>query len=302
MRLIFMGTPEIAVNSLKELAKNYDVIAVYSQPDRPAGRGKKLIKPAVKIAAENLGIEVFQPESLKKEDNTELLKSLKPDIIVVMAYGQILSKKVLEIPKFGCINIHASLLPFYRGAAPIQWAIINGEKETGVTIMKMDIGLDTGDMIYKLKIQIEEKDNALTLHEKISDLGAKAIIEALPNILNNTAVYEKQPKEFTYAPMLTKEMGEIDWNQNSEDIINKIRGMYIWPVAYTKDSENILKIYEARKANGIGKPGEVIEKEKRLIIGTKNGSIEILKIQPPTKKVMDAKAFLLGNKIGDYLC
>jgi len=295
-----MGTPEIAVNSLKEIAKKYNVVAVYSQPDRPAGRGKKLIKPAVKIAAEELSIEVFQPNKLK--DDLENLKNLNPDIVVVMAYGQILSQAALNIPKFGCINIHASLLPLYRGAAPIQWAIINGEKETGVTIMKMDKGLDTGDMIYKLSISIEENDNALSLHEKIGDLGAKAIAYALPSILDGTATYEKQPEEYTYAPMLTKEMGQIDWNKTSEEIINQIRGQFIWPISYINDGENVLKIYEAKKADFIGKPGEVLQKSKKLIIATKDGSIEILKIQPPTKKVMDASAFLLGNTIGDFLC
>lgn len=301
MKIVFMGTPEFAVPTLEALADNgHNIKLVITQPDKKQGRGKKVQSSPIKIKAQDLGIEVFQPKNVNSIESIEKLKVINPDIIIVVAYGQILKEEILKLPKYGCINVHASLLPYYRGAAPINWAIINGEKKSGVTIMYMDKGLDTGDMILKKEIDIDYNDNAKDLHDKLKYLGANALIEALVDIESGKVTREKQNNEIaTYAPMLDKKIGLIDWNQNGERIRNLVRGINPWPGAYFIYNNEKVKIFEVELIDKLSNEiGKIVKVDKDgIIINAKDKSVIIKEIQFPGKKRMKVEEFLKGNSI-----
>ena len=301
MNIVFMGTPDFAVESLKELIKNHNVLAVISQPDKPKGRGKKLVNTPIKQFALDNGIEkIYQPEKIKDEEFIKQLESLNPDLFVVVAYGQILSEKVLNIPKYGCIHVHGSLLPKYRGAAPIQWSIINGEEKTGVTIMYMEKGLDSGDMILKEEVVIDKKETYKTLHDKMSIVGARALIKAIELIETGKVDAKKQDhSQATYAPMITKEMGHINWDNTSKDIINLIRGINPMPMAYTIYKDEIFKVSEAEEVLGYdGKIGEIVSIEKEgFVVKTKDTSVIIKEMQAKGGKRMKTSDYLRGHSI-----
>ena len=244
MRIVFMGTPEFAVPCLRDLIANkHEIAAVVTQPDKAKGRGNKLALPPVKVLANESGIPVYQPVKIKTGEFTEILKSVAPEVIIVVAFGQLLSQEILDIPPHGCINVHASILPKYRGAAPINWCIINGDKTTGVTTMYMDKGLDTGDIILKREIQIGADENAGELHDRLSELGASALSETIELLISGKI--ERIPQnneEATYAPIMTKELGRIDWSKDASDVRNLIRGTYPWPGAFSSYNGKIFKI------------------------------------------------------------
>ncbi len=301
MNIVFMGTPDFAVETLKKLIEKHNVIAVISQPDKPKGRGKKLVHTPVKQFALDNGIEkIYQPEKIRDENFVKELESLNADLFVVVAYGQILPESVLNIPKYSCINVHGSLLPKYRGAAPIQWSIINGEEKTGVTIMYMEKGMDTGDMILKEEIIIEPTETYKTLHDKMSIVGADALIKTLDLIESGSVTPEKQnDEEATYAPMITKEMGHIDWNNSSKDIINLIRGINPMPMAYTIYKDETFKISQAEEILGYdGNIGEIVDVTKDgFIVKTKDSSIIIKEMQAKGGKRMKTSDYLRGHTI-----
>lgn len=305
MNIVFMGTPDFAVESLKKIYESgHNILAVVSQPDKPSGRNMKLMPTPVKEYAESKNIKVYQPEKIRKDEELyETLKSLKPDVIVVVAFGQILPQKILDIPKYGSVNVHGSLLPKYRGAAPIQWAIISGEKVTGITTMYMDAGMDTGDMIQKAEVKIEDDDNFGTLYEKMKVKGGELIVQTLEKIADGVAPRVKQPDDFTLAPMIEKTLGNIDWNNNSEDIRNLVRGLNPIPGAYTNIEAQKMKIWRVEFSNMEKTdemlPGMVIKADKKegLLISTKDGILDIAEIQLPNSKRMLAKEYLNGHDI-----
>lgn len=300
MRILFMGTPDFAVGSLEALVKEgFDVAAVVSQPDKPKGRGHKLMPTAVKQAAQSYGIPVYQPEKIKNGELNEILDKIQPDLIVVAAYGKILPSYIINYPKFGCINVHASLLPKYRGAAPIQWAIINGEKETGVTIMKMDEGLDTGDMLYWEKTQIKEYETAQELFDRLSQIGAEALVKTIKNIDSITPVPQNHD-EYTYAPMISREVGKINWNNSADEISRLICGLNSWPLAYTTYKGEPLKIVTAKIAQGSeGVPGQIlsIDKGKGMKVSTGNGVLYIETAQFFGSKKMKVEDYARGHEV-----
>ncbi len=306
MNIVFMGTPDFAVESLKRIYESgHNIKAVISQPDRKAGRGMNIMPTPEKEYAISKNLTVYQTEKIKKDrELIEKIKELKPDVIVVVAFGQILSKEILDIPKYGSINVHGSLLPKYRGAAPIQWSIINGDEVTGITTMYMDAGMDTGDMIQKFELNIDEDDTYGTLYEKMKVLGGKAIIETLEKVADGTAHREKQSDDFTVAPMIEKEMGEIDWNKSSRDIRNLIRGFNPMPGAYTvmKDGAK-MKVWMAEYSD-ISSTDEVlpgtfiiVDSKKGLYVKTGDGVLELTEIQMPNLKRMSAKEYLRGHTL-----
>lgn len=304
MKVVFMGTPEFAATALKELIKSHEITAVITQPDKPAGRGKKISFPPVKEVAAANNINVYQPQKIKDKAFITQLSALNADIFVVAAYGQILSKEILDMPKYGSVNIHASLLPKYRGAAPIQWAIINGERETGITIIQMDEGIDTGAMILAESIPIDSNETGESLHNKLADLGGYTILKALKLIEAGSLRPTVQDDTLsTYAPMLKKETGRIDWTKSAEEIERLIRGLYPWPSAFSHCTGfGIVKIIKAAcipyNTNEI--PGGTIidiDRKKGLIVATGHNALLIEKIQIRGKKAMDVPAFLLGNEI-----
>lgn len=303
MRIIYMGTPDFAVPTLEALIQSkHEVIAVITQPDKPKGRGKAMQFPPVKEKALEYGIPVYQPVKVREPAFIEQMKEWEPDAIVVAAFGQLLPKAVLDLPRYGCINVHASLLPKYRGAAPIQWVIINGEKETGITTMFMDVGLDTGDMLKKTVIPIAEKETGESLHDKLAVLGGPLMLETLEELENGTAVRIKQEDEQScYAKMLTKSLGNIDWSQPAIQIERLIRGLNAWPSAYTKWEDKTLKIWAADVVEGNKEgavAGEVVEKQKKaLIVQTGEGQLSLKEVQLQGKKRMDIDAFLRGYPI-----
>lgn len=316
MRIVFMGTPDFSVPALKALVEaGHQVIAVVTQPDKPKGRGKEVQMTPVKIQAMEYGIPVYQPAKVREASFVEVLKGLEADVYVVIAFGQILPKAVLELPKYGCINIHASLLPKYRGAAPIQWCVIDGERETGITTMMMDVGLDTGDMLEKAVISIEEKETGGSLHDKLSMAGGDLILSTLKKLEEGTLVRTPQTDEGTcYAKMLTKSLGDIDWNQGAVSIERLIRGLNPWPSAYTMWNGKTIKIWAAdviagREAadflseSGVPAetgtaPGTVVCSDKRgLVVCTGGGLLSIRELQMEGKKRMDTPAFLRGYPI-----
>jgi methionyl-tRNA formyltransferase len=302
MKIVFMGTPEFAVPSLEKLAEEFEVLAVFTQPDKPKGRGKKLSMSEVKEAALKLGIPVYQPVNLKKDEALiQLLKDMAPDFIVVVAYGQILSKEVLDIPKYGCINLHASLLPKYRGAAPINWAVIRGEKVSGNTTMLMDVGLDTGDMLLKSEVAISESMTAGELHDILMEDGAGLLAETLRGIPEGKIRPEKQDHwDGFYASMLNKEMAAIDWKKSSREIHNLIRGLNPWPVAYTRYKGEVMKIYssEVLESGAASAPGTIEEVSKEGIrVSCGEGQLLIRKVQFPGGKPLEVSEYIKGHRI-----
>ena len=300
MRIIFMGTPEFACPTLQKLLdRGEDVIAVVTQPDRPKGRGQQTLPPPVKVLAEKHGIPVMQPLKVRVPEVVESIRALAPDLIVVVAFGQILPKSLLDIPRHGCINVHASLLPRWRGAAPLNWCIINGETETGVTTMMMDVGLDTGDMLVKKSTSIDSDENTQSLHDRLSVVGAEALSETLDLLKAGKLVREKQDDALTcYAPMLKKEDGLIDWSREPQAIRNLVRGMTPWPGAFSFLDGKMLKIYRVGTAGGEGTPGSVIRAGREgLEVACSGGSIVIEELQLEGKKRLHAGDFLAGYKI-----
>ena len=295
-----MGTPDFAVPSLKKLIeKGYDVKLVVTQPDKPAGRGKKITPPPVKVVAEKAGIPVYQPEKVK--ENSELKKKLleiEPDLIVVAAYGKILPEWLLNLPKHGTINVHASLLPKYRGASPIQWALLNGEEETGVTIMKVIPELDAGDIISQKRVKIEKEDNAKTLHDKLSEVGAELLVETIPlYISGKLKPVPQREEEATYCPQIKKEMGKIEWSESAEKIFNKIRAFTPWPSAYTTFRGKRVKILKAEPVEGSGRPGEVIKAGRELTVATGKGALRIERLRPEGRKEISGEEFVRGYRV-----
>ena len=300
LRIIFMGTPQFAVPTLQMLLdRGEEVVAVVTQPDRPKGRGQQTQPPPVKELAVQHGIPVIQPLKVRVPEVIEEIRSYAPDLIVVIAFGQILPKALLDIPRHGCINVHASLLPRYRGAAPLNWCIINGERETGITTMMMDVGLDTGDMLLKRAIPIDPDEDASSLHDRLSLLGAETMAATLDLLARGELVPEKQDDSLScYAPMLKKELGEIDWQQEPRTIKNLVRGVTPWPGAYTRLDGKTLKIFRTRTADGSGTPGTVLQAGKNgLEVACTGGSLVIEELQLEGKKRMTASDFLAGYKI-----
>lgn len=300
MRVIFMGTPDFATGTLEEIVlAGHEVVGVVTQPDKPKGRGKTLMPTPVKEVAMKYELPVYQPKKVREPEFVEILSSLKPDVMVVAAFGQIISKEILEMPKYGCINVHASLLPAYRGAAPIQWAVINGEKESGVTIMQMDEGIDTGDMIEKVVVPIAEDETGGSLFEKLSQAGAKLCVKVLKDLEEGKVVREKQPEESTtpYAKMIDKKMGAINWENSAKEIEQLIRGLNPWPSAYTKLQGKTLKIWRAAVLfeDSNDAPGQVVQVTKdSIVVQTGHGLLKILELQLEGKKRMDTASFLRG--------
>lgn len=310
MRIVFMGTPDFAVGSLQALCESgkHEILAVVTQPDRPKGRGNKLLRTPVKEYALEQGLTVYQPQKVKTPEFVELLHELQPELIVVAAFGQFLSKEILELPKYGCINVHASLLPKYRGAAPIQYAIIKGEKESGVTIMQMDIGMDTGAMLDKVVVPIEENTTMGELHDALREQGAALLLQVIDKIATGTAVAEPQDNEqATYATLLDRSMEHIDWSKTAQDVHNLIRGFNPAPSTFTKlPNGKSLKIWGSKMTDksSAAAAGTVIETGKHsFFVACGEGVLEITEVQPESKKRMPAQVFLNGRGVqeGDLL-
>lgn len=313
MKIIFMGTPDFAKESLEALYNaKYEILAVVTNPDRPKGRGMKMIASPVKEFALEKGIKIYQPEKVRNnEEFISEIKALKPDVICVVAYGKILPKEILEIPSKGCINVHGSLLPKYRGAAPIQWAVLNGDKKTGVTTMYMDVGMDTGDMILKQETQIGEDETTGELWERLSKIGGDLLVKTLKEIENKTAPRIKQGDDFTMAPMLDKSMAKIDWeNKTALEIKNLVRGLNPIMGAYTFLDGKKIKFWKVDVAKDIFadgdmefmKNGTVIVSDKRdgIYIKTKDGILKVLEVQGENAKKMPIQDYLRGNQINEF--
>ena len=305
MKILFMGTPDFAVPCLDILIKEgHNICGVVTQPDKPRGRGHKMTPPPVKVCAEENNIPVFQPETLKNEAFLQELKDLNPDVIIVVAYGKILPEYILNYPKHGCINVHGSLLPKYRGAAPIQWSIINGETETGITTMYMEKGLDTGDMIFKSSTPISHEDTYETLHDKLSQMGADLIAKTVAAAAEGELPREKQDDELScYAPMISKETGHINWSEPSDKILNLIRGLNPFPGSYTMYGDEVLKIYHASK--GQPRSGEcgkfsVVDKCFEVICGD-GCTIIVDEIQFKGGKRMSVPGYLNGHSVDESI-
>ena len=314
MKILFMGTPDFAKESLEAVYNaNYEILGVVTNPDKPKGRGMKMIASPVKQFAEQIGLKVYQP--IKVRNNPEFIeeiKSLAPDVICVVAYGKILPKELLEIPKLGCINVHGSLLPEYRGAAPIQWAVLNGDKKTGITTMYMDVGMDTGDMILKEEVEIGEDETTGELWDRLSKIGGELLVKTLQQIEQGTAPRTKQGEKFTMAPMLDKQMAKIDWEEKSaSEIKNLVRGLNPIMGAYTFLNEKKIKFWKVAIATnkeimadgmGILRNGTVIVSDPRdgLFIKAKDGIIKVLEIQGENAKRMPISDFLRGNPINEF--
>ena len=301
MKIVFMGTPDFAVPSLEALIEKYGVEAVFTQPDRPKGRGKKMAFSAVKEVAVKHDIKVFQPEKLKDDrDAIEYLKDLKPDFIIVVAFGQILTKEVLDIPKYGCINLHASLLPMYRGAAPLNWVVINGEKKSGNTTMLMDVGLDTGDMLLKDEVEITENMTAGELHDILMVRGGDLLIKTIEGVANGTIKGIKQEGETCYAKMLSKNTGKISWDKSAREIHNLIRGLNPWPIAHTTYKDENMKIYESEvlAENSNKEPGTILSVNKTgMKVSCSEGVLLVKKVQFPNGKPLTIEQYINGKDI-----
>lgn len=300
-KVVFMGTPDFSVPVLKMLIENTNVSLVVTQPDKEAGRKKELVKSPVKVVAQNYNIPVFQPTRIRKDFDT--LKNMEIDLIVTCAYGQILPKEILDMPKYGCVNVHASILPKYRGSAPIQWAIFNGDEETGVTIMYMDEGMDTGDIISIKKIPIMDSDNVGTMHDKLSVLGKELLEETLLHIFDKTANRTKQPDDFTLAPMIKREDERIDFNNDGKSIINKIRGLNPWPLANFVLEDFEIKVLEAEFVSKKVEKVSIIKDLNKDSFGItcNDGIIYLKKVKPSGKKIMDIKSYLNGIDKDRYI-
>ena len=299
MRLIFMGTPQFAVEPLRALAAaGHDIAGVVTRTDKPAGRGRTVSAPPVKVAARELGLTIFQPKRVRDPEFIGILRTLTPEAIIVAAYGQILPKEILLLPKYGCVNIHASLLPAYRGAAPINWAVIRGEQETGITIMLMDEGMDTGPILMQESIPVGPDDTAGTLRENLASLGAKIITSALPVLESGKLTPVPQDgTRATMAPLLKKGDGLIDWHLSAREIHNRVRGLSPWPGAYSSLDKRTVKIIASGVLEGTGEPGLLYERDKNtLLAGTGSGLLQIVSIQPEGKKPMTAGEFMRGHR------
>ena len=300
-RTVFMGTPDFAVPCLEKLIETVHVVGVVTQPDKPKGRGRKMTPPPVKVCALEHGIDVLQPRRVKDPEAVQAISGMNPELIIVVAFGQILSQEILDIPEYGCINVHASLLPEYRGAAPMQWCIVNGEAKTGVTTMQMDAGLDTGDMLLQSSLDIDSDITYAGLSEKLSAVGAKLLIKTLKELDAGTLKPVKQDNDkSSYAPLLTRDTGKIDWNRPAAFIHNLVRGLDPWPGAYSELEGHVIKIWKTRTAEGTANaaPGTVTECGKTYIrVATGDGLIDILELQAPGKKRMRAVDFINGHGI-----
>ena len=300
-QILFMGTSLFACPSLEKLLGKGEVVGVFTQPDKPQGRGLKVRVSPVKALALKNDLPIYQPENINQEEYFELIKKIAPDIIVVVAFGQILSPRILDLPKWGCINLHASLLPKYRGAAPINWAIIRGERVTGVTTMLMDQGLDTGDILMQQKLDILPEENAGDLHDRLAQLGAETLIETIEKWKKGEIVPQKQEEsEATYAPPLKKEDGLIDWGKPAEMIYNQIRGMNPWPGAYTLLAGKRLKVFQTKLIKKVSrkKPGTVLDiTDEGIVVGTGEGRLLLTEIQLESRKRISADKFLRGYPI-----
>ncbi len=301
MNIVFMGTPDFAVPALEALYKSkHNIAGVFSQPDKPVGRKQVLTPPPVKAFAVQNGLSVYQPNSLKNDDSYELIKKLNPDIIIVAAYGKILPKNILDFPEYGCVNIHASLLPKYRGAAPIQWAVINGDKKTGITIMKMAEDLDTGDMILVDKTEIGENETSAELFDRLAEQGAVSLLKALDMLENGSVEFTSQDDALsTYAVKITKALSPIDWSKSASEVHNLVRGLQTWPCASTIIDGKEFKIHKTVLSLKTGnKPGEIVDNKGVLTVCCGDGCcVDVLEIQPLGKKKMDIKSFFAGNKL-----
>lgn len=301
MRIVFMGTPDFAVDCLDILVeKGHEVVGVFSQPDKPQGRKQIMTPPAVKVRALELGLDVYQPVTFKDGEAAEILEKLAPELIVVVAYGKLIPQRVLDIPKYGCVNVHASLLPKLRGAAPIQWSVINGEKETGVTTMQLDAGLDTGDILLVKKTDIEPNETSGELFDRLKVLGAQLLIETIDEMLSGTLSPIKQDdSQSTYASMLSKEMSAVDWTKSAQQVHNHIRGLEPWPVASTVINDKVVKLYGSRLGGYSGAAaGEIIscDKEFEVCCGDGNNVI-ITSLQAQGKNKLAASDFLRGFRV-----
>jgi methionyl-tRNA formyltransferase len=305
LRIVFMGTAELSCDSLRELIESPDcqVVAVVTQPDRPKGRELKLQPSPVKELGLQAKLPVLQPERARSEEFLAELRGLQPDLIAVAAYGQILPAGILDLPRFGCLNVHTSLLPRYRGAAPIQWAILNGDPETGVTIMKMDEGLDTGDILTQATTPIHPEDNAETLHDRLAGMGAELLLRTIPDYVAGGITSQPQPKEgVSYAPKIKKQDGHIDWHQPARAIWNRVRGLAPWPGAFSflpsQPQPHLLKIWRAEVAERSGPPGEVLQADKGgIVVGCGHAALRILMLQREGGRRLDAQAFLAGHPL-----
>ena len=301
MKIVFMGTHEFAVPTLEALIEKHNVAAVVTQPDKPKGRGKKMIFSAVKEKAVENNIKVYQPTKVRDGEFVEILKEYEPDVIVVVAFGQILSEDILNIPKYGCINVHGSILPKYRGAAPIQWSIINGEEFGGVTTMYMAKGLDSGDMILKAEEKIKDDDTYGTLYDRLSYIGADLLIKTLDLIERGKVVRVPQnDDDATLAPMITRDMEHIDWDNTSENVVNLIKGLNPQPVSYTMYNDEKLKIWfaEVEKTEYSGEIGEIVDvRKKDFVVKTKKGAVAVKEVQAQGGKKMTADAYMRGHTI-----
>ena len=305
LSIIFMGTAELSCASLRALTENpqFQIKAVVTQPDRPKGRDLRLQPSPVKSEALRAGLPVLQPERARAPEFIEQMRGLAPDLIVVAAYGQILPQALLDIPRYGCLNVHTSLLPKYRGAAPIQWAILNGETETGVTLMKMNAGLDTGDIVVQESTEIQREDDAITLHERLAGIGADLLVRSIPDFVSGKLSAKPQPHAgVTYAPKIKKEDGAVDWRQPALAIWNRIRALVPWPGAFTHLADNnkpcLVKLWQGEVADRSGSPGEILEVSKgRLVVGCGGQALQILQLQLEGGRRLNAQEFLAGHKI-----
>jgi methionyl-tRNA formyltransferase len=296
-KVVFMGSPDFALPTLKALAGDYDVVGVVTQPDRASGRGRELKAPPVKTLALELGIPVMQPERLRLPEAMEQLRAWAPELIVVAAFGQILRKDVLELPRYGSINVHASLLPRWRGAAPINAAILHGDEETGVTIMQMDVGLDTGPMLSQRSIHLNREDTAGSVFERLSTLGADLLLETLPDYLSGKLTPVPQPEEgATYAPMLKKEEGRLDFSHDVHELERRVRAFDPWPGAFIDFDGALLKIHRARVESGAAAVGQRLIVQNEPAVGARGGILILEEVQPAGKKSMSGKSFLAGAR------
>ena len=300
MRIVFMGTPDYAAVTLQKLIdERYEIAAVFAQPDKPVGRKQVLTPPETKVLAEKYNIPVYQPKTLRDGEAYKILSKLNPDVIVVVAYGKILPKEILDLPKYGCINGHASLLPHLRGSAPIQWAIVNGDKQTGVTTQMMDEGIDTGDILETAVVDIGDEETAEELFDRLSVISADLMVSTLKKAKAGLLNPAKQDdSEATYAPIIKKEMAHLDFTKTADEICNLVRGFYSWPCAFCFINDKRIKVIKAKKSNlSADECGVVIACDEKLVVSCKDGSVELVTVQPEGAKMMSAAQMLNGHKI-----
>ena len=302
MRIVFMGTPEYAAASLQALIEaNYQVVGVFTQPDKPKGRGGKVIAPPVKKLAESQGIPVYQPRRIR-QDGVGALRALSPDLCVTAAYGQILSQEILDIPRLGTVNVHASLLPQYRGSSPVHWAIMSGEATTGITTMMTDAGIDTGDILMQAKMAIKPGETAGELTERLAQLGAELLVKTIQALeAGNCPRHQQDESQMSYFPLLSKDLGAIDWHMPARQIVNRIHGLNPWPSAFSSSPWGQLKFHLAQPVDGKGQPGDILAANPKdgLVIASGEGAVRILSLQAPGGKAMAASDYLRGHPLPD---